>query len=72
MEIINDNNNSAPRRLYRSHNNMLAGVCGGVAEYIGIDPTVVRVIAVVMFFMPLMPMTLIYLFMWLIVPIKPI
>ena len=27
---------------------MLAGVCGGVAEYFNIDPTIVRIIAVVL------------------------
>jgi len=36
-----------PKRLYRSRKNrMLAGVCGGVAEYFNIDPTVVRLITV--------------------------
>ena len=31
------------KRLYRSdENRMLAGVCGGIAEYFGIDPTIVR------------------------------
>ena len=31
------------KRLYRSdENRMLAGVCGGIAEYFNIDPTVVR------------------------------
>jgi phage shock protein C len=35
----------AERRLYRSTSNrMLAGVAGGIAEYFGIDPTVVRVL----------------------------
>ena len=33
------------KKLYRSTSNrMIAGVCGGVAEYLNIDPTVVRVI----------------------------
>ena len=33
------------KRLYRSRvNRMIAGVCGGVGEYLGVDPTVVRVI----------------------------
>ncbi len=33
------------KRLYRSRTNvMLAGVCGGVADYLGIDATIVRVI----------------------------
>ena len=33
------------KKLYRSKSNrVLVGVCGGVAEYLGIDPTVIRVI----------------------------
>jgi Putative stress-responsive transcriptional regulator len=36
------------KRLYRSNSNkMICGVCGGVAEYINIDPTVVRLLWVV-------------------------
>ena len=31
------------KRLYRSEaNKMLCGVCGGIAEYFDIDPTLVR------------------------------
>lgn len=31
------------KRLYKSNKNkMLAGVCGGIAEYFNIDPTLVR------------------------------
>lgn len=31
------------KKLYKSNNNkMVAGVCGGIAEYCNIDPTVVR------------------------------
>ena len=32
------------KRLYKSNNRMLCGVCAGVAEYLGIDPTIVRLI----------------------------
>ena len=33
------------KKLYRNTSNkMIAGVCSGLAEYIGIDPTVVRLI----------------------------
>ena len=33
------------KRLYRSiDNKMLAGVCGGLAEYLNMDPTVIRVL----------------------------
>lgn len=33
------------KKLYRSRNQkMLAGVCGGLAEYFGVDPTIVRLV----------------------------
>ena len=36
------------KRLYRSNDNsMIAGVCGGLGEYFDIDPTIVRLVAVV-------------------------
>ncbi len=38
-------------RLYRSRSDrMIWGVCGGLAEYFGIDPTIVRIIAVLLAF----------------------
>ena len=32
------------KKLKRSANKMIAGVCGGLAEYLGMDATIVRVI----------------------------
>ena len=33
------------KRLYKSNDNkMVEGVCGGIAEYFGIDPTLVKLI----------------------------
>ena len=33
------------KRLYRSKSDqMICGVCGGIAEYLGVDPTVVRLV----------------------------
>ena len=32
------------KKLYKSNNRMICGVCAGLAEYLGIDPTVVRLI----------------------------
>ena len=37
------------KKLCKSRNRMLFGVCGGVAEYLGIDPTVVRFIVALHF-----------------------
>ena len=37
------------KRLVRSSTNqMLCGVCGGIGEYLGIDPTVVRLLWVLL------------------------
>lgn len=39
------NGDGKPRRLTRSNRNkMIAGVCGGLAEYFDMDPTVVRIL----------------------------
>ncbi len=39
------------KQLYRSRNNkVLAGVCGGIAEYFDIDPSLVRIICFISFF----------------------
>lgn len=32
------------KKLYKSNNRMICGVCAGIAEYLGIDPTVARLI----------------------------
>ena len=32
------------KKLYKSNNRMICGVCAGVAEYFGIDPTIVHLI----------------------------
>ena len=36
------------KRLYKSRNKILCGVCGGIADYFGIDPTIVRLLLVVL------------------------
>ncbi len=71
METYNNNNNNHPRKLYRSNDSMIGGVCAGVAEYFNLDPTLIRVVAVIAFFMPMIPIVLIYIFTWLIVPANP-
>ena len=39
------------KKLYRSRENkMIAGVCGGIAEYLDVDPTIVRLVWVLMVF----------------------
>lgn len=41
--------NIESKRLYKSRTNrMLTGVCGGIAEYLNLDPTVVRLLCAVL------------------------
>lgn len=57
------------RRLLRSRDDrMIAGVCGGLADYFGVDPTVVRVIAVIALIFGFPGAFLGYLIAWAIVP----
>ncbi len=64
---------STGRRLYRSRSNqMIAGVCAGLANYFGWDPTVVRVAYVlVSIFSAAFPGALVYVILWLVVPEEP-
>jgi phage shock protein C len=57
-----------PLRRSRS-DRMLAGVCGGLAKYLGMDATVVRVIYVLASVLTAaFPGILVYVIFWLIVP----
>lgn len=39
------------KKLYKSRKNkVIGGVCGGIAEYFNIDPTIVRIITVILGF----------------------
>lgn len=40
-----------PKKLYRSKTNrMICGVCGGLGEYLNIDPTIIRLLTVLLAF----------------------
>lgn len=60
------------KRLYRSKKDrMIAGVCGGLAEYFNIDPVIMRIIAVILLLPGGLPGLLPYLILWAIVPENP-
>lgn len=62
----------APRtmRLSRSTGNkVLSGVCGGLASYFGLDPTLVRIVyALVCFFTAIVPGIIVYIILTIIIP----
>jgi phage shock protein C len=60
----------AARRLHRSRTNrVLAGVCGGIAEHYGSDPTAVRLATLVLgLFSGIFPMAVVYVVAAIVVP----
>ena len=60
------------KKLMRSADAKIGGVCGGLAEYLDVDPTVVRLVwCLIAFFTGLVPGTIVYLVMWLVLPPAP-
>ncbi|MFG3617896.1 PspC domain-containing protein [Nocardia sp. NPDC047654] len=58
------------RRFARSaHDKWIAGVCGGIAEYLGWNANVVRLLFVVSCLLP-GPQFILYLVLWLLMPKK--
>lgn len=59
------------KRLYKSRDKMLAGVCAGVAEYFDLDPTVVR-LATAFFTLitGIFPLVILYIIAAIIMPEK--
>ncbi len=60
------------KRLYRSRSQRkIWGVCGGLAEYFNVDPTIVRLVAVLLIFLSgLMPGILAYIVLTIIIPLE--
>ncbi|MCL2526707.1 MAG: PspC domain-containing protein [Coriobacteriia bacterium] len=56
------------RLMRSSKDRMVAGICGGIANYFSIDPTIVRIITLVLFFLPGVSW-IIYLIAWVIIPL---
>ena len=60
------------KRLYRSRKErMICGVCGGVAEYFGIDSTIVRLVMAFLTLWGIVPGIIIYIIAALVIPDDP-
>ena len=58
-----------PRRLTRGPDRKIGGVCGGIAEYFGVDPTIVRIAFIVLTIVTIGPGGLLaYGLLWAIMP----
>jgi phage shock protein C len=62
------------KRLFLSNTDRkLGGVCGGIAEYLEVDPTIVRLLTVIVgLITAVIPVCVGYVLAWIIVPRKPV
>lgn len=55
------------KHLTRSKNRMLLGICGGLGEFMGVDPTIIRIFAIILGII-FVPSVLVYLISGLVIP----
>jgi phage shock protein C len=66
---MSSNAGASPRRLRRSRRHrLIGGVCGGLAEWWGRDPTLVRILFVLVGALPFLSGILVYLVLWVVIP----
>ncbi len=59
------------RKLTRSQNQVIAGVCAGIAEYLGWDIALVRILYLVLsIFSVAFPGIIVYIILWIVIPEK--
>ena len=58
------------KKLYLSEDKKIAGVCGGIAEYLNCDPTVIRVIYALLTIFTIFSGVIIYHILWAVIPHK--
>ena len=59
----------ASQRLTRSSNKVIGGVCGGIANYFGWDPGIVRILYLVFSVLSAaFPGTFVYIILWIVIP----
>ena len=59
---------STGKRIYRSDDRILGGVCAGLAEYFEFDATWVRILYALLTFCPPFTACTLYIIIWLVIP----
>lgn len=69
--FASNHSDGTPRRLFRSrYDRVIAGVCGGIAQYFHIDPVLVRLLALISLFF-IGGGLIAYLILWIVIPQEP-
>ncbi|MDP4270628.1 MAG: PspC domain-containing protein [Bacteroidota bacterium] len=56
------------KKLRRTYDRRIAGVCGGIAKYFDLDPTLVRVAYALLTVFTAFSGVIIYLILWFVIP----
>ena len=59
---------AGPKRLVRSRDRMLGGVCAGLADYFGLDVNLVRILTVVATVLGVGSLVIVYIALWIMLP----
>ncbi len=60
------------KKLYRSKTDkMISGVCGGLAQYFGVDATLVRLVFALLVFFGVGSGVLLYIILAIVMPLEP-
>ncbi len=60
-------------KLHRSRHKILGGVCGGIADYLGWDRTLVRLLYVIVSIVSAaFPGTIVYIILWVVMPLRTV
>lgn len=62
---------SEPKKLTRSRNKMLGGVCAGIADYTGTDVNIIRLITVILAVVGFGSVVIVYVVAWFLLPEAP-
>ncbi|MDE5578887.1 MAG: PspC domain-containing protein [Alistipes sp.] len=58
------------KRLYRTRDGIVAGVCGGVADYFGLDRSLIRIATAILILFGGLSLW-VYIILWIIMPKAP-
>jgi phage shock protein C len=61
------------KRLYRDRwDKKIAGVCGGLGQLLSLDPTIVRLLLIIIcIFTGILPLLVLYIIAWMLIPLGP-
>lgn len=73
LRAMFDENDPMSKPLMRVRQGaLIAGVCGGVAKWLGWDPTIVRVVYVMLTLLSAaFPGVILYILLWILMPLEP-